>query len=66
MSKVFSFIYNSSSLRFDQGVCLCVWFLCVRRRSKYFKVVSDWLTLVAGCLEPYLLADLCGLSLMMS
>ena len=26
---------------------MCVWYLCVRRRSKYFKVVSDWLTLVA-------------------
>ena len=28
-----------------------MWYLCVRRGSKYFKVVSDWLTLVA---------DLCG------
>ena len=28
-----------------------VWYLCVRRRIKYFKVVSDWLTFVA---------DLCG------
>ena len=26
--------------------CVCVWFLCVRRGSKYFNVVSDWLTLV--------------------
>ena len=26
---------------------MCVWYLCVRRGSKYFKVVSDWLTLVA-------------------
>ena len=25
---------------------MCVWYLCVHRRSKYFKVVSDWLTLV--------------------
>ena len=24
-----------------------VWYLCVRRGAKYFKVVSDWLTLVA-------------------
>ena len=24
-----------------------VWYLCVRRGSKYFKVVSDWLTLVS-------------------
>ena len=30
---------------------VCVRYLCVRRGSKYFKVVSDWLTLVA---------DLCG------
>ena len=30
---------------------VCVWYLCVRRGSKYFKVVSDWLTLIA---------DLCG------
>ena len=28
-------------------VCLCEWYLCVRRGSKYFKVLSDWLTLVA-------------------
>ena len=33
---------------FRMGVFACV---CVRRGSKYFKVVSDWLTLVA---------DLCG------
>ena len=26
---------------------MCVWYSCVRRGSKYFKVVSDWLTLVA-------------------
>ena len=26
---------------------MCVWYLCVRRGSKYFKVVSGWLTLVA-------------------
>ena len=32
-------------------MCVCVWHECVRRGSKYFKVVSDWLTLVA---------DLCG------
>ena len=25
---------------------VCVWYLCVRRGSKYFKVVSAWLTLV--------------------
>ena len=24
-----------------------MWYLCFRRGSKYFKVVSDWLTLVA-------------------
>ena len=30
---------------------MCVWYLCVRRGSKYFKAVSDWLPLVA---------DLCG------
>ena len=28
-----------------------MWYLCVRRGSTYFEVVSDWLTLVA---------DLCG------
>ena len=28
-------------------VRVCVWYLCVRRGSKYVKVVSDWLTLVA-------------------
>ena len=39
-------------------VCVCVWvcvwvcararvFVCVRRGSKYLKVVSDWLTFVA-------------------
>ena len=28
-------------------VCVCVYYLCVRRGWKYFKVVSDWLTLVA-------------------
>ena len=26
---------------------MCVWYLCVRRGSKYFKIVSDLLTLVA-------------------
>ena len=26
---------------------MCVWYLCVCRGSKYFEVVSDWLTLVA-------------------
>ena len=26
---------------------VCVWYLCVRRGSKYFKAVSDWLILVA-------------------
>ena len=26
---------------------MCVWYLCVHRGLKYFKVVSDWLTLVA-------------------
>ena len=25
---------------------MCVWYLYVRRGPKYFKVVSDWLTLV--------------------
>ena len=25
---------------------VCVWYLCVCRGLKYFKVVSDWLTLV--------------------
>ena len=25
-----------------------MWYLCVCRGSKYFKVVSDWLTLVAN------------------
>ena len=29
-------------------VCKCVWYLCVSIRSKHFKVVSDWLTLVAA------------------
>ena len=29
---------------------MCLWYLCVRRRSKYFKVVSDWLILVADLL----------------
>ena len=28
-------------------VCKCVLYLCVRRGSKYFKVVSGWLILVA-------------------
>ena len=28
-------------------VNVCVVYLCVRRGSKYFKVVSDWLILVA-------------------
>ena len=32
-------------------VSVCVWYLCVHRVSKYFKVVCDYLTLVA---------DLCG------
>ena len=32
-------------------MCACVRYLCVCRGSRYFKVVSDWLTLVA---------DLCG------
>ena len=31
--------------------CVCVWYFCVRWGSKYFKVVSEWLTLIA---------DLCG------
>ena len=26
---------------------MCVWYLCVRRGFTYFKVVSDWMTLVA-------------------
>ena len=26
---------------------MCVWYLCVCRGSKYFKVISDWSTLVA-------------------
>ena len=26
---------------------MCVWYLCVCRGLKYFKAVSDWLTLVA-------------------
>ena len=30
---------------------MCVWYLFIRRKSQYSKVVSDWLTLVA---------DLCG------
>ena len=30
---------------------VCVWYLCVHRGLKYFKVVSDWFTLVV---------DLCG------
>ena len=29
-------------------ISVCVWYSCVRRGSKYFKVVSDWLTLVAN------------------
>ena len=48
-----------------QGVWVCVWYLCVRRGLKYFKVVSDWLTSVADLCRTYLLADLCELSLMM-
>ena len=28
-------------------VCVCVWYLCVCRGSKYSKVVSDWLILDA-------------------
>ena len=28
-------------------MCVCVWYVCVCRGSKYFKVVSDWSTLVA-------------------
>ena len=31
-----------------------MWYLCVRRRLKYFKVVSDWLTLVADLYETIL------------
>ena len=30
---------------------LCVWYLCVSTGSKYFKIVSDWLTLVADLYE---------------
>ena len=30
-----------------QGVRVCVRYLCVRRGSIYFKVVTDWSTLVA-------------------
>ena len=33
---------------------MCVCYLCVRRESKYFKVVSDWLTLVADLYETIL------------
>ena len=33
------------------SVRLCVWYKCVRRGTKYFKVVYDWVIL---------LADLCG------
>ena len=45
----------SESISATKFFCLfipeCVWYLCVRRGSKYYKVVSYWLTLVA---------DLCG------
>ena len=27
-------------------MCVCVWYLCVRRGWKCIRVVSDWLTLV--------------------
>ena len=30
---------------------MCVWYLCIRRGAKYFKVVFDWLTLVADLYE---------------
>ena len=33
-------------------VCVCVWYLCVCRGSKYFKVVSDWLISNANLYEP--------------
>ena len=47
-------------------VSVCVWYLCVCRGSKYFKVVSDWSTLVAELYGTiYLLLDLCGFCLMM-
>ena len=31
-----------------------MWYLCVSRGSKYFKVVSDWLTFVADLYETIL------------
>ena len=37
---------------------MCVWYLCVRRGSKYFKVVSDWLTLLADLCETILIGGL--------
>ena len=39
-------------------VCVCVWYLCVRRGSKYFKVVSDWLILVANLYGTMLVGGL--------
>ena len=33
---------------------MCVWRLCVHRGSKYFKAVSDWLTLAADLYETIL------------
>ena len=41
-----------------QGVSLCVWYLCVRRGSKYFKVVSKSLTLVADLYGTILVGGL--------
>ena len=46
--------------------CVCVWYLCVRRGSKYGKVISDQFTFIAELCGIILVgADLCGLSLMM-
>ena len=44
----FGDVSRDTSPIFRQGVwvCVCVRYLCIRRWSKYFKVVSDWLTLV--------------------
>ena len=54
-------IRKSSGLRFEGKVCECVWYLCVRRGSKYFKVVYDWLTWLRTYMKPYLLANLVNL-----
>ena len=44
LSERFLMVWKSLRLGFP---CVCVWYLCVCRGSKYFKIVSDWLTLVA-------------------